>query len=213
MHLIFGGTFDPVHLGHMQIAQAVCDYFKFSACYFLPNAQPAEYKQTQTPPNLRKAMLEQALGEQKDPRLKIDDRELRRGGHSYSLDTLKEIRGEQGTKAKLFWIIGTDAFNQMTDWHDWERLFEFTNFIVITRRKHPLQLSKALQAYYADGVIKDKNQFLQQANGSIYLFDQINLDISSSAIRQGLKAGQSVYQHLSSQVYRYIHSQDIYKSD
>lgn len=227
-YLIFGGTFDPVHLGHMRIAQYACDQFGFSRCYFLPNALPAGgYKQTHATVAERKHMLLCSLNDY-DPRFYLDDRELKRGEDSYTYQTLAELRRELGDQVRIFWLMGSDAFNQLSGWHAWERLFTQTNFIVVTRPEHPFRPATALRTYYGKHMIQDKHVFLQQRQGAIYLVQDMQIAISSTAIRQTMhqathsnkvihKNKATDYRaahlttHLPAQVYHYIVRKKLYQ--
>ena len=208
-HLIFGGTFDPVHLGHIHVALAVCDAFGFHQCAFLPNACPAGYKSVRANVAQRRKMLEYSLSA--DPRFYLDDRELRRGGDSYTCQTLRELRDALGSQGGIFWLIGADAFYQLTSWHAWQTLFALTNFIVASRPGYTA-MSGELAEYCRTRLIprNNKKKFLQQPQGAVYMFDAIHMPVSATAIRRAVHNDKTIAQCLPAGIHDYIVQQRLY---
>ena len=129
---LYGGTFDPVHLGHLAVARRVSQVFEIDELLFVP-AQLAPHKVLRdvTPGLHRYAML--ALATQHEPRMLISAFELDAPGRSYTVDTLTHFRSEFGESTELFFIMGADSWLEITTWRDWERVLTDSNHIVVTR--------------------------------------------------------------------------------
>jgi nicotinate-nucleotide adenylyltransferase len=129
---LYGGTFDPVHLGHLEIARKVSQLFEIEKVLFIP-AQVAPHKigRDVTEPIHRYAML--ALATQDDPGLAISTFELDAPDRRYTVDTVEHFQRKLGISTELFFIMGADSWTEITTWRDWERLLTMTNHIVVTR--------------------------------------------------------------------------------
>jgi len=129
---LYGGTFDPVHVGHVEVARKVAEVFEFDRVVFIP-AQMAPHKigRPVTEPIHRYAML--ALATQDDPRLVISTFELDAPDRRYTVDTVEHFQRELDAATELFFIMGADSWSEITTWRDWERLLATTNHIVVTR--------------------------------------------------------------------------------
>ena len=129
---LYGGTFDPVHIGHVEVARKVAEVFEFDRVVFIP-AQMAPHKigRPVTEPIHRYAML--ALATQDDPRLLISTFELDAPDRRYTVDTVEHFQRELDASTELFFIMGADSWSEITTWRDWERLLTMTNHIVVTR--------------------------------------------------------------------------------
>lgn len=128
--VFYGGTFDPVHNGHVAIARAVRDALDAYVA-LLPAADPPHKDGTHANAEQRAAMLELAIAG--EPRLHIDRRELRRAGRSYTIDTLRELRDELGPSQPIAWLVGADAIPELDTWRDWCRLFDHAHVIAAER--------------------------------------------------------------------------------
>lgn len=129
---LYGGTFDPVHTGHLEIARRVAELFEIEKLIFIP-AQMAPHKigHPVTEPIHRYAML--ALATQNDPRLSISTYELDHPDHRYTVDTIDHFQRLFGNECELFFIMGADSWSEITTWREWQRLLTMTNHIVVTR--------------------------------------------------------------------------------
>ncbi len=129
---LLGGSFDPVHYGHLRLAEEVAERFDLHVVEFIPCLLPPHKPSTRlTAPRHRLAMLRKALADNK--RFRLSEREIKRGGVSYLYDTLLEYRAELGAQADLYFIMGMDSFLEIATWHRYEELFCLTHLIVATR--------------------------------------------------------------------------------
>ena len=126
----YGGTFDPVHDGHVAIARAARDGLQAEVA-LLPARDPPHKADTRADATHRAEMLELAIAG--EPGLVVDRRELRRAGPSYSVDTLGELRAELGGDAPIAWLVGADSLRQLHTWHRWQELFERAHLVVVQR--------------------------------------------------------------------------------
>lgn len=128
---LFGGTFDPPHIGHLLIAQTVCEAESFDKMMFVPAYMPP-HKADVTPINHRLKMLELAV--EGNPNFEISDIEIKRGGVSYSIETIQSIKNEMNlSKDNLFYLIGSDSLSEFHTWKDPENILESCNLIVAIR--------------------------------------------------------------------------------
>jgi nicotinate-nucleotide adenylyltransferase len=154
---LYGGTFDPVHLGHVEVARKVLELFEIEKVVFIP-AQIAPHKvgRPVTEPIHRYAML--ALATQDDPRLVISTFELDAPDRRYTVDTVAEFQRQLGESVELFFIMGADSWSEITTWRDWERLLKMTNHIVVTRPGYevpPAPAGLSERIFFTDAVMKD----------------------------------------------------------
>src|SRR5687768_14694719 len=129
---LFGGTFDPVHFGHLRLATELAEAFHLEKVIFLPAGLPYHRgRAAHASSEQRLTMLKLATA--RDVRFDVDDRELQRDGNTYTYDTLAEIRKERGPEAPLVFLTGSDAFAQVATWHRWTEIFELAHFVVAIR--------------------------------------------------------------------------------
>jgi nicotinate-nucleotide adenylyltransferase len=203
---IFGGTFDPVHYGHLRVAIEILDAFALEEVRLMPCGIPPHQKTLKTSNEQRLAMLRLGLGIRTP--LKIDDREIRRAGASYTVDTLQELKAEFPDH-NLAWILGADAFLHFTTWRQWEKILELAHLIVARRPNFTLPegADSTLLLAARQGDIADLHQ---ESAGRIALFSVTQLDISSSKIRQLLENGQDSRYLLPNSVLDFIQKQGLY---
>ena len=188
---MLGGTFDPVHLGHLRSALEVHEALSLDRLHMIPAQQPPLRGQPQVSAQQRLALLKAGIGD--TPGLVADDRELKRDGPSYSADTLAELRAEYGYQSRLVMVIGFDAFLRLTQWHQPERLFELAHLVVIARPGYndplPVSLMELVEHRRVDSVEK----LMQRPCGG-YLPLQLpsQMTISATYIRQCLVEKKSV---------------------
>lgn len=207
---IFGGTFDPVHYGHLRSALEVKDIFGLDEVRLIPCASPPHRGQPAVTAEMRLKMLELAI--QNQPGLKIDTRELDRHKTSmqvpsYMVDTLKSLRQEFPDEPLLL-FIGTDAFKHLTRWHQWQRLFDYAHIVVMTRPGFTIEmLDDFFKARLAD------SKELAQATAGKLCFQQVTqLDISATAIRAMIADKRNPGFLLPDAVLEYIRQHKLYET-
>lgn len=205
--LIFGGTFDPVHNGHIKTAMAVQDYFHFEKIVFLPCKIPVLKQNALASSAHRLAMLELALAEHPDYPFVIDKREIVRTTPSYTVTTLADVRHESGSSTTITLLMGADSFQTLPQWHQWQKILTLANILVIERAHYPAPVANPLMKSFGTN---NKQQFMHQPHGMIYSFNAGLYDISSSAVRQQLVTHQKVDQLLPASVCDYITSHQLY---
>jgi nicotinate-nucleotide adenylyltransferase len=126
----YGGTFDPVHEGHMAVARAARDALA-ATVYLVPAADPPHKGPTHADAEQRARMLDIAIAGERG--LRVDRRELHRDGPSYTVDTLTQVRAELGPQAPLAWLVGGDSLDTLHTWHRWRELFELAHIVAVQR--------------------------------------------------------------------------------
>jgi nicotinate-nucleotide adenylyltransferase len=202
---IFGGTFDPIHYGHLRSALEVQEIFGLDQVRFVLSAQPPHRQSTQASVVMRLAMLRLAIDNLTG--FVVDTREMERSGPSYMVDTLESLR-QEFSKQILLLFIGADAFNQLTSWHQWQRLFEYAHVVVLTRPGYKVN--------HMDGFLRTKNtdQILElksMSAGKLYFQSITQLDISATSIRSMIVNGKSPQFLLPDKVLIYIREHRLYQ--
>ncbi len=201
---IYGGTFDPVHFGHLRTALEVKELFALDEVRLIPCSQPPHRETPLTFPEMRLAMLELAVQNQSE--LVIDRRELDREGYSYMIDTLKSLQIEKPDRSLLL-IIGTDAFEGLASWHQWQQLFDYAHIVVITRPGYILQ---PLSGFLSTKLVKDREDLKQDKLGGLFFQSVTQLDISATAIRLLIETGQNPSYLLPDVIINYIKKNKLY---
>ena len=184
---LYGGTFDPVHLGHLEVARRVAELFEIEKVLFVP-AQIAPHKVTRavTAPLHRYAML--VLASQDDPQLFVSTFELDTPDRHYTVDTIAHFQSSFGDSTELFFIMGADSWSEITTWLDWERLLTMTSHIVVTRPGYAVS-NEHVGAFFRDRIVDLRSVDngagkIQQLSGArIFVTDVVNKDISATEIR------------------------------
>ncbi|UCB54726.1 MAG: nicotinate-nucleotide adenylyltransferase [Thiotrichales bacterium] len=184
---ILGGTFDPVHFGHLRPALEVMQAIGLEQVRFLPNRIPPHRETPWLDVDNRLELLNIAIDDQ--PGFILDERELQREGHSYMVDTLESLR-EDFPEQSVCLILGMDAFLGLQQWHQWQRLPGLCN-IVVTRRPG-FELDDAFIGKQPFAPATTVSELTQEGNGRFLLQSVTQLDISASTIRALLVKGQSV---------------------
>ncbi|MCF7994267.1 MAG: nicotinate-nucleotide adenylyltransferase [Chromatiaceae bacterium] len=186
---LFGGTFDPVHFGHLRVALDVVQHLQLEQLRLLPLAAAVHRRQPQASPEQRMAMLQAAICD--EPCLVADDRELKRGGPSYTVDTLHTFRDELGSQAPLCLLVGADAFEGLPDWHRPLDILGLVHLVVMQRPGAPTARDPWLREQVEQRRTDDPAALRLQASGLIYFQTVTQLDISATRIRRLLAQGKS----------------------
>ncbi|MCA1573409.1 MAG: nicotinate-nucleotide adenylyltransferase [Acidobacteria bacterium] len=188
---IYGGTFDPVHFGHIEVAKRVSELFEIDELRFVP-AQVAPHKLTLpvTPAIHRYAML--VLATQQDPRLRVSTFELDTPDRRYTVDTLAHFKSEFGETADLFFVMGADSWFEITTWRGWERVLALVNHIVVSRPGYDINLdlvNSSVRERIVD--LRGSEQIPKLVNNTagekIFLTDAVMLENSATQIRRALR--------------------------
>ncbi|KPK38195.1 MAG: nicotinate-nucleotide adenylyltransferase [Gammaproteobacteria bacterium SG8_47] len=207
---ILGGTFDPIHFGHLRPALEVAENLALSELRFLPCANPPHRRPPQADALQRLAMVRAAVAA--EPRFRVDDRELRRGGLSYMVDTLVSLRTELGG-TPLCLLLGADAFAALDTWHEWERIPDLAHLIVMQRpEQEPAvgALSASLRELVRQRKTEDVAGLNQKPAGDVCFVTVTQLAISATEIRRVLREGRSIRFLVPAVVEQLIEMQRIY---
>lgn len=208
---LLGGTFDPIHYGHLRMAQELADALGFDEVRFIPSANPPHRTTPEVSAEHRAAMVQLAIAD--NPLFKLDMRELARTGASYMIDTLISLREELGEHAVLCLIMGSDAFVKLDTWHLWQKLLDYCHIIMVQRPNiapDQPKLSVELTALLHDHYTENVDDLTNKTSGYIHMQKITPLDISATKIRESLKAGHSVRYLMPENVIAYIATHKLY---
>lgn len=183
--LLFGGTFNPIHKGHLQVALNVQKKFKFGKVIFLPCKSPVLKCKPTISTEQRLAMLRLALSERPFQPFFVDEREIKRDQPSYMVTTLKSFREELGFKISITLLMGYDAFAQLSSWYEWRKILSLANILVVNRQ-NALPLKAEINAVLKLHETKNFDALKKHSFGYIYQFDAGNFDLSSTYIRENI---------------------------
>ncbi len=208
---IFGGTFDPIHMGHLRTAEEVAQQLGLTKLYLIPAATPPhKHKVHVSRFQHRFKMAKMAVG--RSEVLEVSDLEAKRQGPSYSVDTLRELCSSLGPKNDLYFVLGLEAFFEIHTWKDYTNIFELAHLVVIYRRGyrfedvfpylrgHKITLSPAAES----------NRFIFTSGKSLIHVRPTQMDISSTKIRKLVKEGKSIRFLVPDQVMNYISEKGLY---
>jgi len=183
---IFGGTFDPIHIGHLRTAYELMNHLDLAQIRFVPCRLPPHQKSPHASTDVRLAMLHAAVTGNGD--FVIDDREFNREGVSYSVDTLESFRDEF-PKRSLGLVLGMDAFLGFETWHRWQDILKLAHLIVARRPGIGVSETGASGKLFARHGTRDPLVLQQETAGRIFVHAVTQLEVSSSAIRKSVAAG------------------------
>ena len=208
---IFGGTFNPLHAGHVNAIVTVHNRIKLDEVVVIPAAQNPKKGPVEGPtPDQRLAMLKRGLSEFEDF-VSVDDQELRKGGPSYSVDTVRAYAKTIAAE-NLYVIVGLDQFNDFDQWKSFEEILTLANLVVVTRPNYSLPFSEQdMPEGLKPLVAAFDRQFVQLATGRSIEFVRLqDMDVSASDVRKRLRSGRNVDAQLSIGVEEYIREQNLY---
>lgn len=204
---VLGGTFDPVHVGHMALGRAACAALSLDELRLVPTGVPWQKDRVPSAAQDRVAMLRLAVAG--EPGWIVDTREIERDGPSYTVDTLASLRAELGPDCAIITIIGSDQLRNLATWHRWRELLDFGH-IAATRRERvsledlPAPVEALVAAHGADALP-------DAPAGGIVFFSMPAVPVSSTLLRSQLAAGEAPAELLPAGVLRHIESRRLYR--
>lgn len=209
---LFGGTFNPVHLGHLRAAEEIRESFQLDPVIFIPASDPPHKKRGAIlDARLRAEMVRLAIGG--NPFFSLSEVELKRPGKSYSVETIGHFRRHFGAEVQLFFILGLDAFLEVTTWKEYAALFDLCHFIIMTRPGFEKKFSRAhLPVELAKNFCYDshKKEYRYRSGFSLFPQEIAALEISSTKIRERIRKGRSVKYLLPPSVEEFIRRKKLY---
>jgi len=210
---VLGGTFDPIHYGHLRLAEELGGTLRLDEVRIVPSGTPPHRSAPATAAEHRLAMVRLAAAG--NTRFKVDERELRRAGPGYTFDTLTELRAESGATRPLVLLTGADAFLEFATWHRWHELFGLAHVAVAHRPGFPVErwverMPQPLAREYSARVLQQPLAVHLSPAGGIVVVPFTALDISATAIRDMLLAGSSPRYLLPDAVLDYIRANHLY---
>jgi len=210
---IFGGTFDPIHFGHLRLAQEAVEQCNLTSVHFIPSGTPPHRPTPHAAALHRLNMVRLAI--QGNEKFVLDEREIFRADPCYTVDTLTDLRKTYGEQQPLCLLLGSDAFLLLHTWHEWEKLFSLAHIVVLQRPAYDVATdlvaaSPALHRRYLAHVQVSPAALLAAPAGTILVIDNPAFEISSSDVRQRCMAGKNLHYLLPDAVATYIQSNKLY---
>jgi len=188
---VMGGTFDPIHHGHLVAASEVAQFFMLDEVVFVPTGQPWQKDDRKVSPSEDRYLMT-VIATASNPRFSVSRIDIDRGGPTYTIDTLRDLRAERGDEAELFFITGADALAQIMSWQDVNELFALAHFVGVTRPGHRLT---------GDGLPED----------NVSLVEVPALAISSTDCRQRVANGEPIWYLVPDGIVQYIAKRRLYR--
>lgn len=205
---ILGGTFDPVHIGHLRSAIEVLEDCGLDEVRLIPGAVPPHRATPMVGAQQRLDMVR--LAAEGVTGLTVDDRELRRSGPSWTIDTLISLRAELAPADSLYFILGADAFAGLDRWHRWQEILQHCHLLVLQRPDMQTGLSESLQALLRDHQVRDLTE-IRKRHGGIVLLQQNPMPVSATAIRKARASGKCIRYLVPDAVHDYIQQHGLYR--
>jgi nicotinate-nucleotide adenylyltransferase len=205
---VFGGTFNPVHYGHLRSALELVERLQLEQLRLMPSASPPHRDTPECSAERRAAMVELAVSG--EPRLVCDAREMQRPGKSYTIDSLIELRGELGAQQGLCMVLGCDAVQDIATWHRWQELLDWAHIVVIARPGWQLPRAGDLAQWLKTHQLESPELLRQRPCGGIVIEELRPLAISSTEIRDLLASGRSARYLMPQSVVDYIQAHKLY---
>lgn len=205
---VYGGTFDPVHFGHLRTAFEVRERLGLSELRLIPCHLPPHRGEPTAAPEQRLEMLRLAVAG--EPSFRIDTRELDREGPSYMVDTLTSIRGEIGD-APLCLVVGTDAFLGLASWRRWRDLFDLAHLVIVLRPGYEAQPEAQIASFIEGRTAASAEVLRERPCGLVFRQEVTLLDISATCIRRMIAEGRSPRYLLPDAVWARIQTRGLYR--
>lgn len=208
---MLGGTFDPVHLGHLRTALELRAALSLDGVHMIPAAQPPLRDRPQVTAEKRLELLRLGIGN--TPGLAADPCELEREGPSFSVQTLESLRERYGHEARIVMALGHDAFLKLANWHNPERIFALAHLVVVERPDHEAPLPEALQALIEGREVEHGDALMAKPQGRLLRLSlPSRMAISATFVRHSLMQGKSVRYLLPPAVEERIQAQRLYRA-
>ncbi|WP_437888941.1 nicotinate-nucleotide adenylyltransferase [Phytobacter sp. V91] len=209
LQALFGGTFDPVHYGHLKPVEALANQIGLARVIIMPNNVPPHRSQPEATSAQRKEMVELAIRDK--PLFALDERELKRDTPSYTAETLQAWRQEQGPTRPLAFIIGQDSLLSFPQWHNYNTILDNCHLIVCRRPGYSLNMTEeSHQQWLESHLTHDADSLHSLPAGKIYLAETPWFNISATLIRERLEKGEACDDLLPAAVLDYIIKQRLY---
>ena len=205
---VMGGSFNPVHYGHLRVARDVKQRLRLDHMFLMPAGQSPLKEEHSVTAHHRVAMLNAAL--QAFPELELDCREINRAGPSFTVDSLSELREEFGNGACLYFVIGDDCLPALHLWRQWRDLTAHANLIV-TKRPGQFPLPAREVSEWCRETEVDLDTIDAMACGGLACVECALVDISSTELREGLNRNEGLEQVIPDAVIEYINHQKLYR--
>lgn len=211
---LLGGTFNPIHNGHLYLAEQLQLILELDEVRFIPSAIPVLKAAPEVSAEQRAEMVRYAIAD--NPHFKLELLELERVDKSYTIDTLLALRAMLGDEVSLCWLIGTDAFKNLPAWHCWTELLDYCHFVVVQRPdarelSNTQDVAPALQTLIQQHITHHAQDLKRLPHGKILMQEIQALDVSSTQIRQQLAAGGDVHTQIPADVLAYIKQYHLYQ--
>ncbi len=218
MIAILGGTFDPIHFGHLRPAVDIVEKLSLTELRFIPSAKPPHRWQPEASAEHRLNMVKRAI--KVYPKFVIDEREYHRLAKdqtaSFTINTVRSIRNEIGESESLGMIVGMDAFQSFTSWRDWEKILDTVHLIVASRPGYSAtenrENEEVSQDWLQQRLTNDVSELHESAFGKVFFCDVTQLDISATVIRNQIDEGKSCCYLTPKKVIKYIKKHNLYES-
>ncbi|BFM12735.1 nicotinate-nucleotide adenylyltransferase [Simiduia litorea] len=204
---IFGGTFDPIHTGHVGLALQVCRQLNVTQLRLMPTRLPPHRGNPTASGEQRAAMVQLAIAG--CPNLSLDSRELARNRTSYTIDSLREIRLEEGEQTPLFFVLGMDSLNALDSWRDWQKLTDYAHLVVVARPGQAWPIPSSVVGEWLVGRVREAEAMPFGCCGQVIRLDA-DFPQSATAIRAALRAGATSHDWLAPSVSAYIQTHQLY---
>lgn len=205
---VYGGMFDPVHNGHIDAARFAVSLLNLDRLLLIPCAIPNHRDPATVSSEHRLQMLSLAIADYR--KLAVDDREIRRQGVSYAVDTLAELRAEEDYRQLVF-VLGLDAFNTLPRWHQWQRILELSHLLVLNRSGAQIDDKTAAAVDLATRLVDEPEAMFAEPSGRIFFAEDFDYVLSSTEVRSNLRANDSTEQMLAEKVRLYIEDHRLYR--
>lgn len=220
----YGGSFDPLHIGHLAIARKLSEIFALDTFYFIPAFHAPHKKEKKvTSAFCRYAML--ALATNADKKIKISTIELDAPERPYTFETQAKLINHYGDAVEIFFVIGADSWNEITTWREWEKVLTQTNIIVVTRPDYEIEfnhITNAIRENVIDLRMQNAKRKAQSSSEKsetlnlkpetkIFITDSIFIDVSATEIRQKIKDNETDWRELvPEEVAKYVEKYNLY---